>query len=225
METESVRWRQVAWQLAVYSLKAGYFRYGTSAQSFDKIQLHAMNRLSIFVADHYQRDRRFGWRVVARQSPSHLGLNDLNGIIVPPRAFKPAAPGRLNAAGEERRRAACGRTARTVRRGREETRPVGSARAAQAPRVYDYSQSEAALERPGRRVLVGMRCHDRRVEVDDQRPRRPGAACSPAFAGLGAGAAQSVQQVFLGADVRDRGSGSVRRHCPRERTPIALRLQ
>jgi hypothetical protein len=48
-----------------------------------------MNRLSIFVADHYQRDRPFGWWVVARQSPSHVGLIDLNGIIVPPRAFKP----------------------------------------------------------------------------------------------------------------------------------------
>jgi RNA-directed DNA polymerase len=68
---------------------AGYFRYGNSAQFFDKISLHAVNRLSIFVANRHQRDRRFGWWVVARQSPNHLGLIDLNGIIVPPRAHQP----------------------------------------------------------------------------------------------------------------------------------------
>jgi RNA-directed DNA polymerase len=68
---------------------AGYFRYGNSAQSFDKITLHALNRLSIFVANRHQRDRRFGWWVVARQSPNHLGLIDLNGIVVPPRAHRP----------------------------------------------------------------------------------------------------------------------------------------
>ena len=68
---------------------AGYFRYGNSAQFFDKITLHAVNRLSIFVANHHQRDRRFGWWVVARQSPNRLGLIDLNGIIVPPRANQP----------------------------------------------------------------------------------------------------------------------------------------
>jgi len=67
----------------------GYFRYGNSAQFFDKIQLHAVNRLSIYVANRHQRNRRFGWWAVARQSPNHLGLIDLNGIIVPPRAFKP----------------------------------------------------------------------------------------------------------------------------------------
>jgi hypothetical protein len=65
---------------------ADYFRYGNSAQFFDKISLHAVNRLSIFVANRHQRDRRFGWWVVARQSPNRLGLIDLNGIIVPPRA-------------------------------------------------------------------------------------------------------------------------------------------
>jgi RNA-directed DNA polymerase len=68
---------------------AGYFRYGNSAQFFDKISLHAVNRLSIFVANRHQRDRRFGWWVVARQSPNRLGLIDLNGIIVPPRANQP----------------------------------------------------------------------------------------------------------------------------------------
>ena len=68
---------------------AAYFRYGNSAQFFDKISLHAVNRLSIFVANHHQRNRRFGWWAVARQSPNHLGLIDLNGIIVPPRPSQP----------------------------------------------------------------------------------------------------------------------------------------
>lgn len=67
----------------------GYFRFGNSARSFDKITLHAVNRLAIFVANRHQRDRRWGWWVVARQSPDHLGLIDLNGIIVPPRAHQP----------------------------------------------------------------------------------------------------------------------------------------
>jgi Group II intron, maturase-specific domain len=68
---------------------AGYFRYGNSAQAFDTITLHAINRLAIFVAIRHQRDRRFGWWVVARQSPDRLGLIDLNGTIVPPRAYQP----------------------------------------------------------------------------------------------------------------------------------------
>ncbi len=68
---------------------SGYFRYGYSAQFFDKISLHAVNRLSIFVANRHQRDRRFGWWAVARQSPNRMGLIDLNGIIIPPRANQP----------------------------------------------------------------------------------------------------------------------------------------
>jgi RNA-directed DNA polymerase len=73
---------------------AGYFRYGNSAQSFDKISLYAVNRLSIFLANRHGRKRRWGWWAVARQSPDHLGLIDLNGIIVPPRAFRPRHRGR-----------------------------------------------------------------------------------------------------------------------------------
>jgi hypothetical protein len=73
---------------------AGYFRYGNSAQFFDKISLYAVNRLSTFVANRYQRERRFGWWVVTRQSPNRLGLIDLNGIIIPPRAHQPRHRGR-----------------------------------------------------------------------------------------------------------------------------------
>ena len=68
---------------------AGYFRYGSSARFFDTISLYAVNRLAIFVANRHERERRWGWWVVARQSPDHLGLIDLNGIIVPPRPYQP----------------------------------------------------------------------------------------------------------------------------------------
>ena len=56
---------------------------------FDKISLHAVNRLSIFLANRHQRKRRFGWWLVARRSPDRLGLIDLNGIVIPPRANQP----------------------------------------------------------------------------------------------------------------------------------------
>jgi RNA-directed DNA polymerase len=74
--------------------RVGYFRYGSSAQFFDKISLYAVNRLAIFVANRHERERRWGWWVVARQSPDHLGLIDLNGIIVPPRPFQSRHGGR-----------------------------------------------------------------------------------------------------------------------------------
>jgi len=42
----------------------------------------------------HQRDRRFDWWIVARQSPDRLELIDLNGIVVPPRAYRPRHRGR-----------------------------------------------------------------------------------------------------------------------------------
>jgi RNA-directed DNA polymerase len=48
-----------------------------------------VNRLSTFLANHHQRNRRFGWWAVARQSADQLGLIDLNGIIVPPQPLQP----------------------------------------------------------------------------------------------------------------------------------------
>jgi Group II intron, maturase-specific domain len=68
---------------------AGYFRHGNSAQFFDKISLYSVNRLAIFIANRHSRDRRFGWWIVARHSPNRLGLIDLNGIVVPPRPYRP----------------------------------------------------------------------------------------------------------------------------------------
>ncbi len=63
---------------------AGYFRYGNSAQFFDKITLHALRRLAGFIAKRHKRRKRYGWWVVAHQT-HRMGLIDLNGTIIPPR--------------------------------------------------------------------------------------------------------------------------------------------
>jgi len=64
---------------------ASYFRYGNSAQFFDKIMRHALTRLATFVAKRHKRRTRYGWWAVAYQSPNRMGLIDLNGTIVAPR--------------------------------------------------------------------------------------------------------------------------------------------
>jgi group II intron reverse transcriptase/maturase len=73
---------------------AGYFRYGNSARTFDKITLHAIVRLSGFVAKRHKRHTSYGWLVVAHQSPDRLGLINLNGIVVAPRPNRSWRPGR-----------------------------------------------------------------------------------------------------------------------------------
>jgi RNA-directed DNA polymerase len=71
---------------------AGYFRYGNSAQFFDKITLHALRRLAGFIAQRHQRRKSYGWRVVAHQT-HRMGLIDLNGTIVAPRPNRTRRPG------------------------------------------------------------------------------------------------------------------------------------
>jgi RNA-directed DNA polymerase len=44
---------------------SGYFRYGNSADHFDKINRFARERMAIFLAKRYRRSRAFGWYVVA----------------------------------------------------------------------------------------------------------------------------------------------------------------
>jgi hypothetical protein len=63
---------------------AGYFRYGNSAQFFDKITLRAFRRLAGFIPKRHKRRKRYGWRVLAHQ-PHRMDLIDLNGIIIAPR--------------------------------------------------------------------------------------------------------------------------------------------
>ena len=83
---------------------AAYFRYGNSADQFDKINRYARMRLAIFVAKRHRRSRGFGWYVVAFASPNQLGLIDLTrqGTIAAPRPYRAwrATP---NAGGERRR--------------------------------------------------------------------------------------------------------------------------
>jgi group II intron reverse transcriptase/maturase len=63
---------------------SGYFRYGNSAESFDKITSYAKLRLALFVAKRHQRSRSYGFAMLYR-SPNQLGLIDLNGSVVAPR--------------------------------------------------------------------------------------------------------------------------------------------
>ena len=60
---------------------ANYFRYGNSARHFKKVQDHALERLALLVAKRHHRPRRYGWSVVAFQSPNRIGLIDLSGIV------------------------------------------------------------------------------------------------------------------------------------------------
>jgi len=81
---------------------AAYFRYGNSADQFDKISRYARMRLALFVAKRHRRSRGFGWYVVAFASPNQLGLIDLTGTVAAPRPFR-AWRVTPNAGGERRR--------------------------------------------------------------------------------------------------------------------------
>jgi group II intron reverse transcriptase/maturase len=72
---------------------AGYFRYGNSADSFDKITFHALVRMAGFIAKRHNRSNRYGWWTVIHQSPDRLGLISLDGTIVAPRPYRPWRPG------------------------------------------------------------------------------------------------------------------------------------
>ena len=66
---------------------AGYFRIGNSTRAFDKIRSYAFQRLAIFVAHLHRRSTRWGFRHVGL-SPNHLGLINLNGLVVAPRPYR-----------------------------------------------------------------------------------------------------------------------------------------
>ena len=72
---------------------AGYFRYGNSAQAFDKITYHALVRIGCFSASRHKRRGRYGWWTI-NHSPDRMGLINLNGTIVAPRPSKPWREGR-----------------------------------------------------------------------------------------------------------------------------------
>jgi RNA-directed DNA polymerase len=73
---------------------SGYFRYGNSDHSFEKISHYATDRLARFVAKRHKRNRGYGIKVVIYQSPNRLGLINLDGTIVAPRPNRPWRPGR-----------------------------------------------------------------------------------------------------------------------------------
>ncbi len=81
---------------------SAYFRYGNSADQFDKINRYARERMAIFIAKRYRRSRAFGWYVVAFASTNALGLIDLTGTVAAPRPFR-AWRVTPNAGGERRR--------------------------------------------------------------------------------------------------------------------------
>jgi RNA-directed DNA polymerase len=80
---------------------AAYFRYGNSADQFDKINGYARMRMAWFITRRHRRSREFGWFVLnhGRDSP---GLVDLTGTVVAPRPFRDWR-GKPNASGERRR--------------------------------------------------------------------------------------------------------------------------
>jgi group II intron reverse transcriptase/maturase len=81
---------------------AAYFRFGNSADHFDKISRYARMRLALFISKRHRRSRAFGWWVVAFSSPNQLGLIDLIGTVAAPRPFR-AWRVTPNAGGERRR--------------------------------------------------------------------------------------------------------------------------
>ena len=80
---------------------AGYFRFGNSAWTFDKIRGYALMRIALFVAKRHKRSRSWGFSQMYRD-PVQLGLISLDGIVVAPRANKPWRE-KPNTAGERRR--------------------------------------------------------------------------------------------------------------------------
>jgi hypothetical protein len=68
---------------------SGYYRYGNSADHFNKVNHFAVERLALFVAKRHKRRRRYGQSIVWRVSTNRLGLIDINGTVVPPRPNKP----------------------------------------------------------------------------------------------------------------------------------------
>ena len=67
---------------------AAYFRYGNSTRHFDKIKGYMRMRLALVISKRHKRSRAFGRSVVFFQSPNHLGLVGLDGIVAAPRPFR-----------------------------------------------------------------------------------------------------------------------------------------
>ena len=80
---------------------AAYFRFGNSADQFDKINGYVRMRLAWFITRRHRRSRAFGWYVLNHGRGSPV-LVDLTGTVAAPRPFRDWR-GRPNAGGERRR--------------------------------------------------------------------------------------------------------------------------
>jgi RNA-directed DNA polymerase len=68
---------------------AGYFRFGNSALMLGQIRNYALTRLALWLSKRGKRRRAWGWGMTqVLNSPNHLGLISLDGIVVPPRPFR-----------------------------------------------------------------------------------------------------------------------------------------
>jgi RNA-directed DNA polymerase len=68
---------------------AGYFRYRNSARVLGQIRNYALMRLALWLSKKGNRRRAWRWGITqVLRSPSHLGLINLDGIVVPPRPFR-----------------------------------------------------------------------------------------------------------------------------------------
>jgi len=81
---------------------AAYFRFGNSTHHFEKVRDYMRMRLALLISKRHNRSRAFGRSVVFFQSPNHLGLISLDGIVAAPRPFR-AWRVTPNAGGERRR--------------------------------------------------------------------------------------------------------------------------
>lgn len=81
---------------------AAYFRFGNSTRHFEKVRDYMRMRLALLISKRHKRSRAFGRSVVFFQSPNHLGLFSLDGLIAAPRPFR-AWRVTPNAGGERRR--------------------------------------------------------------------------------------------------------------------------
>jgi RNA-directed DNA polymerase len=69
---------------------AGYFRYGNSALVLGQIRNYALERLALWLSKKGNRRRAWGWGIKqVLLSPDHMGLIILDGIVIPPRPFRP----------------------------------------------------------------------------------------------------------------------------------------
>jgi len=81
---------------------SAYFRFGNSTRHFEKVRDYMRMRLALLISKRHRRSRAFGRSVVFFQSPNHLGLLSLDGIVAAPRPFR-AWRVTPNTGGERRR--------------------------------------------------------------------------------------------------------------------------